>query len=177
MSGRGDLRGALVGAAIAGVFGALWALWGASGLAAPASTIVRVAGILLGLAVVVEALRGVRTAPRSGGDGSMFRTPRYRLIVLGEVIALVVGGVVLGRVGLPQYVCPWVALVVGAHFLAFGRAFWRGFYLIGLAFVGAALVGTVVGLVGGAPGAVIATTALISSASLLVAGGRTVVRA
>jgi hypothetical protein len=45
------------------------------------------------------------------------------------------------------------------------------------ALVGAAVVGTIVGLVGGAPGAVIATTALISSASLLVAGGRTVVRA
>jgi hypothetical protein len=58
MSGRGDLRGALVGAAIAGVFGALWALWGASGLAAPASTIVRVAGIVLGLAVVGAALVG-----------------------------------------------------------------------------------------------------------------------
>jgi hypothetical protein len=47
-----------VGAAIAGVFGALWALWGASGLAAPASTIVRVAGIVLGLAFVGAALVG-----------------------------------------------------------------------------------------------------------------------
>jgi hypothetical protein len=48
----------------------------------------------------------------------------YRVVVTAEVLAVVVGVVVLRRLGLGLAVLPWVAVVVGAHFVALGRL-WR----------------------------------------------------
>jgi hypothetical protein len=160
---------------IAGVFGAMWTLWGASGLGEPAALVVRLVGIVIGAGLIAGSVRAVRKVPGTPEPGSMFSDTRYRLVVVAEVVAIVVGGLLLNATGNPQYVCPWVALVVGAHFLLFGRIFWAGFALLGAALVGAALLGTILGLVTGDRGVVVATTALISAAALFAAGGRTLV--
>ncbi len=158
---------------IAGVFGAMWTLWGASGLGDPAALIVRLVGIVIGAALIAGSIRAVRKIPGAAEPGSMFTDTRYRIVVVAEVVAIVVGGLLLNATGNPQYVCPWVAFVVGAHFLLFGRIFWAGFAVLGAALVGAALLGTVLGLTTGDRGVVVATTALISAAALFASGGRT----
>lgn len=170
---EGDVRGALVGAMIAGVFGAMWTLWGASGLGDPAALMVRLVGIVIGAGLIAGSIRAVRKVPGTPEPGSMFSDTRYRVIVVAEVVAIVVGGLLLNATGYPQYVCPWVAFVVGAHFLLFGRIFWAGFAVLGGALVGAAVLGTVLGLITGDRGIVVATTALLSAAALFAAGGRT----
>jgi hypothetical protein len=71
----------------------------------------------------------------------------------------------------------WVAVIVGAHFLLFGRAFWAGFYLIGSVLLAGGLVGLVIGLAGGSPADIRIVTGLIAAADLLVASARTVVYA
>lgn len=59
--------------------------------------------------------------------------------------------------------------MVGVHFLGFGKLFTPMFYWVGVAFVGAAVAGTVAGLVSGARGDVEATTGLLAAASLFAA--------
>ncbi len=166
-------RQALLGAAIAGGFGGLWAVWGASGLHGSARMVVSVVGVVLGLAVVVPALVVARRATTEDGR-SMFTSRTYRVTVALEVVALVVGNVLLGRAGLNAYIVAWTAFVVGVHFLAFGRAFDRVFTAIGGLMVGAAVVGVVVGLAGAGDGAVVLVAGLLSAAILLGAGARTV---
>jgi hypothetical protein len=171
-------RQALVGAGIAGFFGGLWAVWGAGGLDGAARVALVVVGVVLGLGVTVSALvLAARARPHVGGDGSMFASRAYRLIVVAEVVAIVVGNVLLGRAGLGAYVIAWTAFVVGVHFLAFGRAFDRVFTAIGALMVVAAVVGAVVGVVGGGDDAVLLITGLASAVVLLSAGARTVVGA
>ncbi len=169
----GPLRPALIGALISGFFGALWALWGAGGFDGAARVAIQVAGVVLGLAVVVPALVLALRA-RSDPSGSMFAGRSYRVIVAMEVVALVVGNVLLGRTGLGAYVIAWTAFVVGVHFLAFGRAFDRVFTVIGALMIAAAVLGTVLGVAGGGDGVVLAVTGLISAVVLLGAGARTV---
>jgi hypothetical protein len=156
---------------IAGVFGVMWTLWGASGLDEQAALIVRIVGIVIGAALIAGSIRAVRRIPGTAASGSMFSDTRYRIVVVAEVVAIVAGGMLLNATGNPQYVCPWVAFVVGAHFLLFGRIFWAGFTLLGAALVGAAVLGTILGVVTGDRGTVIATTALVSAAAMFASGG------
>jgi hypothetical protein len=168
-------RPALVGAAIAGFFGGLWAVWGAGGLDGPARVALIVAGVVLGLGVAVAALvLAARARPDVAGSGSMFARRSYRLIVAAEVVAIVVGNVLLGRAGLGAYVIAWTAFVVGVHFLAFGRMFDRVFTVIGALMVAAAVIGAVVGATGGGDDAVLLITGLASAVVLLGAGARSV---
>ena len=160
---------------IAGVFGVMWTLWGASGLDEPAALVVRLVGIVIGVGLVAGSIRAVRRFPGTPGSGSLFSDTRYRIIVVAEVVAIAAGGIVLNATGNPQYVCPWVAPVVGIHFLVFGRIFWAGFALLGAVLVGAAVLGTALGLVTGDGGIVIATTALITAAAMFASGGRTLI--
>lgn len=57
----------------------------------------------------------------------MFSSGAYRLIVALEVLVLICGNLLLGVIGHREYIVAWVAAVVGAHFLAFGRQSWAGF--------------------------------------------------
>jgi hypothetical protein len=171
------LRSALVGAAISDLIGAAWTVWGASGLPGAAAAIVAAAGVAVGLGMFAWTARLWRSAPRENGSPSMFSSRAYRLIVAGEVVALVGGNAALGALGEREYIVAWVAAVVGAHFLAFGRLFWAGFYWLGAALITAALAGTIVGLAGGGSGGVRATSGLLAAASLFLAGARTAVRA
>lgn len=168
-------RGALVGSAISGFFGGLWVVWGASGFSGVLDAVVVVLGIVLGLAVLVGALLAARRAPVEGGT-VMFASRSYRIIVVIEVVAIIVGNILLGRLGAGDYIIAWTAFVVGVHFLAFGRVFDPSFTAMGGALIGAAVLGVVAGLVG-TGAAVLVVTGLLSGAVLLVAGGRRVVEA
>jgi hypothetical protein len=173
-----NIKGALVGAMISGGFGLAWSLWGASGLSGAASTAVRVAGIALGVFIVLWSAYLWRRAPGEGaGSGTMFSSGAYRLIVALEVLVLIGGNLLLGVIGHREYVIAWVATVVGFHFLAFGRQFWAGFYGLGAALIAAGIVGAMVGLAGGRAGAIRGTAGLIAAASLFVAGTATIVNA
>ena len=165
---------------IAGGFGIAWALWGASGLTGGPATAVRVGGFVIGVLVFAGSAllqRPARRAARGEGSGSLLYSRGYRLVVAWEVIALVGGGALLGVTGHSQYTVAWFAGVVGAHFVAFGRLFWVGFYWLGAALLAAALAGAVVGFAGGGAGAIRAVSALIAAASLFAAGGWTVLAA
>jgi hypothetical protein len=173
-----NVRGALVGAMISGGFGLAWSLWGASGLPGAASTIVRIAGIVLGSLIILWCAYLWRGAPAgASGSGEMFSTGAYRLIVALEVLALVCGNLLLGAIGHSEYIIAWVATVVGIHFLGFGRQFWIGFYWLGAALIAAGIVGTIVGLVSDSANAIKGAAGLIAAASLFVAAGSTIVTA
>jgi hypothetical protein len=136
---------------------------------------VRIAGVAIGAVIVACALWRRRTlgtdeaGPRPGSV-SMFRSRGYRLWVLAEVVALVLGNAILGATGHSEYVPAGTALVVGLHFLAFGRLFVAMFYWVGAAFVVAAVAGAATGAADGTRQAVEASTGLIAAASLFVAG-------
>jgi hypothetical protein len=172
---RGVDREALIGVAVAGGFGIGWAFWAASGLSGGAAAVVRIAGVVIGVIIVAAALFR-RTAARPSESASssasepMFRSRGYRVSVAAELIALVVGNVVLGATGHSAYVAAWTALVVGVHFLGFGRLFAPVFYWLGAAFIAAAIAGAAVGAAGGTRQAVEASTGLIAAGSLFVGG-------
>jgi hypothetical protein len=107
----------------------------------------------------------------------MFSSPRYLLVVALEILAIGGGNALLGSTGLSEYVAAWVATVIGLHFVAFGRLFWLGFYVLGAALIAAGAAGATVGLADGGPDAISATSGLIAAASLFVAGGWTVISA
>ncbi len=173
-SGPRPTRAALVGSAISAAFGAMWAAWGAGGL--PAGRLaVTVVGIALGAAVVAAAVAVRGRVPSARGvpadqGGSFFSARGYRITVVLEVVAIVAGNAALGATGLGAYVIAWTALVVGVHFVAFGRMFAGFFHVVGGALVVAAAAGAAAGLAGGGPDAVQAVTGLLSAAVLLVAG-------
>ena len=172
---RGVDREALIGVAIAGGFGIAWAFWAASGLSGDAAAVVRIAGVVIGVVIVAAALfRRTTTGPSeaapSGGSESMFRSRGYRVWVAAELIALVVGNVLLGASDHSAYVAAWTALVVGVHFIGFGRLFAPVFYWVGVAFIAAAITGAAVGAAGGTKQAVEASTGLIAAVSLFAAG-------
>lgn len=179
-------RGALVGAMISGLFGLAWIEWGASGLPGVASTITRVAGIVVGLIIVAWSVWLRRStgghgeesrAPSPEGGGSLFSSPAYRIVVALEVIALFGGGALLHATGHSEFTSAWFATVVGVHFLAFGRLFWAGFYWLGIALIVAGIAGATVGVAGGGLAGIEAVAGLVSGASLFAAGGWTIARA
>jgi hypothetical protein len=87
------------------------------------------------------------------------------------------GGAVLSAIEKTAYTIVWFALVVGAHFLWFGREFWGGFHVIGSLLIGGALAGAPTGLGGGSAGGIRAVTGLTAAAVLFLAGAWTVVGA
>jgi hypothetical protein len=171
--------GALVGAMVAGGFGAAWSLWAATGLPATAAAVARIAGVAIAVAIVAGGVVLHRfSTPRPAPDeGSMFSSTPYRVTVALEVAALVGGNLLLNGTGHQKYVIAWVAAVVGIHFLAFGRLFWTGFYWLGAALVTSGAIAAIVGLSGGGADAVTALCGLLTAGSLFVAGASTLVRA
>jgi hypothetical protein len=157
---------------ISGGFGLAWAQWGASGLAGLAAVAIRVAGIVLGLAIIVGAARLLPSSSEVPANHrvSMFGSRAYRVIVGIEVVALFGGGAILGATGHSAYVAAWFAAVVGAHFLAFGRLFAPFFSALGLLLVAGGVAGAAVGLAGGGRDDITAVASLVAAASLLTAG-------
>ncbi len=114
---RVPTRRPLLTALVLGVFAAVWLSWG--GGEAPASWDVplRVAGWLaVAVAVVAGVLLLRRGRTDNGPDPSTSR--RYGRVVLVSYLVIAFGTVALLVAGLAEYVAPWVAFVVGAHFWA-----------------------------------------------------------
>lgn len=168
-------RDALIGIVIAGGFGIGWSLWAASGLSGGEAAAVRIAGVIIGAAVIAGALVRTRDAgparpAPSTGAGSMFGSRGYLAWVAAELIALVAGNAILGATGHGAYVAAWTAFIVGVHFIGFGQLFAAMFYWLGAAFLAAAVVGAAVGAATGTGQAVEASTGLIAAAILFTAG-------
>ncbi len=107
----------------------------------------------------------------------MLSSPAYRRIVAVEVIALFGGAAILSATGATAYNIAWFALIVGVHFLFFGRAFWAGFHVIGVVLMVGALAGAVTGLGGGSAAEIRAVTGLTAAADLFAASAWTVLNA
>ena len=69
--------------------------------------------------------------------------------------------------GASEYIVAWVAIVVGVHFLAFGRFISAFYYPLGALVTAGGIAGIAVGVAGGSAGAVEATAGLTAAASLL----------
>jgi hypothetical protein len=125
--------------------------------------------VLVALVLRRRGGAGVDAAERVG-DGSGMYGRGYRAVVAAEVVAVVAGVVVLGRLGLGLAVLPWVAFVVGVHFVALGRI-WRQPSLVAVGAVVAVAGGVGFALaLAGAPDPAIAVTAGIVPGAALLAG-------
>jgi hypothetical protein len=95
-------------------------------------------------------LRPVDGARSDGAPEAELFGGRWRLIVAGEVLALVAGFAVLWAMGAPREAyLPWTVLVAGLRFVAFrlagvwtGRIAWTAAALTALGFAGLVLAGT-----------------------------------
>lgn len=161
-----------VGDLVGAFFGTLFVVLDA-GLLGPVGHVVAALVALACAATVVAAfLRRRRTTDTAG----MFpMTGSYRVIVAIEVVALFGGTAVLGRLA-PQLSVPWVVLVVGVHFLALAR-WWlagaRPFAVLGAVLTAIALVGGVVGVLGGPGSAPLAAFVAGVGAGVVMLGGTT----
>lgn len=171
-------RDALVGVAVGAIFGVAWVFWGSGGLSSPLPLVLRVVAVVVGVTLLARMVMLLRIAPpgAGAGGGSMFASRSYRLIVLAELVALFAGNIVLQTVGLPQYVICWTAIVVGVHFLGFGRVFQPRFYTVGAVVLGIGVVGVLVGLIGGSAVVVAAITGLGCGAYFLAGSSSTLLR-
>jgi len=160
-------RGVLTGCIIAAAFGTAWAGWGATGLPAAARGAVQAAGSVAGVIIIGRAVRLRRTAPEPAT--SMFRSRQFWLVVAAEAAAIAAGLIVLAVAGVREYAAAWVAVVVGVHFLAFGRFISAFYYPLGALVTAGGIAGIVVGVAGGSAGAVEATAGLTAAACLLSA--------
>jgi hypothetical protein len=163
-------RAAYVGITIAAIFGVGWAQWAASGLGGVVGVIVRIVSVVLAVVLIVAAARRARQAPRT--TRSLFSSRTYWIVVAVEVVLLFVGAFLLQTLALPVFVAPWIAFIVGVHFLMFGRFFQRSFYWVGGAIVVAGIVGFALGIVGLGANAVVAVTGLVVAAVLFLAAAR-----
>jgi hypothetical protein len=136
LSGRG--LGALIGA----IAGLVFILINAGALPRGWSLGLRGAGTTLFVAVLwVSVLRRDGEHP----DQPSPTAPAWRVywsMVAFEVVLLTVGVHVLTRLGRPELTVPWVALIVGVHFLPFARAFGAAvFRVLGLVLIVLAALG------------------------------------
>jgi hypothetical protein len=110
-------RDAAMTAAIFGFFSAAWFGWAQEHPPPPGWRPWLVAGSVAGLLVAVAG--GIR-AWRIWSTGTVFdadTSPIFGLIVLFEVLLAGIGAFLLSRRGRRELVAPWVAVVVGLHFL------------------------------------------------------------
>jgi hypothetical protein len=167
-------RGVLTGCIIAAAFGIAWTVSGASGLPGAAQGAVVAVGIVTGVIIIGRAVRLRRTAPEP--TASMFTSRRYRLVVAAEAVAIAAGLAGLAVAGAREYIAAWVAIVVGAHFLAFGRFISAFYYPLGAIVTAGGIAGIMVGVAGGSASAVAATAGLTAAASLLAGSAARVFR-
>lgn len=169
-----DVRGSsglLTGSMVALSFGTVFVLVNSGGPPSPWPTVIRVAGILTAVALLIGVLR-VRRLATAGrpGDVNGLVDRRYWYAVAGEVVALFGGLYVINQVlEAPELAVAWVAVVVGVHFFPLAWAWRMPMYH----WLGAAM--TLLGLAGflahalGASDAVVALIAGVGSGAALYA--------
>ena len=165
-----DARGALIGALVMAGFAIAWVAWGGGALSGSAATAVTVGGLVVGVLLIVAAVRQLRRSPPGSGT-SMVGSRRYWTLVGAEAIAIAAGAAILGRSDHARYIAAWVAAVVGAHFVAFGRMFWGGFFVVGAVMLAGAAAALALGLAGAGDDVVIPVAALVVAADLFAASG------
>lgn len=168
----------LIAAVIEAVAGVAWIESGMVNLAGKAWIAVRVIAGVIGVVLLARSIR-LRRA-HNGDPGvagpSMFASRGYRFVVAAEVLAMAAGGVALGLTHQGGYLIAWFALVVGVHFLGFGKLFARRFYLLGTALIVGAAAGLVVGVAGGVIETAQALTGFICGVSLFAMSAFTLVQ-
>ncbi len=160
-------RDVLTASVVSAAFGVAWALFGASGLPAGAQAAVRGLGIVIGVVIIVRAMRLRRSAPVPAMPG--FRSRQYRTVVAAEVAALIAGLIALALTGNGKYLAAWFAVVVGVHFVAFGRFFSRMYYALGAVVTAGGVAAAIAGVAGASAAQIGATAGLVAAASLFTA--------
>src|SRR5688572_24215847 len=124
MTGNGRPDGLVIGSLIAISFGTAFVMVNSGGLPAPWPLVIRAAGAVVAVGLVVALFRTARTAQPVAARGG-FSDRRYWLIVAAEVVALFGGLAVINQVlEAPDVSVAWIAVVVGSHFFALAWA-WR----------------------------------------------------
>jgi hypothetical protein len=117
--------GMVVGSVIALIFGTVFVEVNCGGLPGSWPLAVRIAGVVVAVGLLVAVLRTARGGAAGGVPGGGFADRRYWNIVGVEGLALFGGLVVINAVfDRPEFAVPWIALVVGVHFVVLGKA-WR----------------------------------------------------
>ncbi|WP_433824662.1 hypothetical protein ACQP2E_21200 [Actinoplanes sp. CA-015351] len=118
--------GLVTGCLVAISFGTVFIMVNSGGLASPWPLVIRLAGVIAAVALLVALFRTARTGvAATDPDVRGFTDRRYWLVVVIEVIALFGGLYVINSVlELPEVSIAWVATVVGVHFFALAWA-WR----------------------------------------------------
>lgn len=163
----GMATGLLVGV----VFGTVFIQANSGGLPGSWPLVVRIAGAV----VAAVLLAGVIWVARRGSvEGEVpaggFLGRRYWNIVGLEALALFGGLIVINRVfGQPELAVPWIALVVGVHFIVLARAWRIGLYhWLGVAQTVLGLAGFVLAVAGAALSTVNLVAGVLSGVALYV---------
>jgi hypothetical protein len=153
-------RGLVTGSMIAISFGTVFVMVNSGGLPAPWPTLIRAAGALAALGLLIALFATARKAgppeQTAAVTGKGFMDRRYRLIVAAEAAALFGGLYVInGVLKKPDVAVAWVAVVVGVHFFGLASA-WRMplFHWLGAAMTALGLIGFLVHGLGGSAAAV-----------------------
>ncbi|ODU02868.1 MAG: hypothetical protein ABS81_16170 [Pseudonocardia sp. SCN 72-86] len=153
------------------VFGLVFVIVNSGPLGSPASTVLRIAGVVVAavlLFVLQARLRGGSGVGMAGEGGAGF-TRGYWIVVAVEAVALF-GGLVLinGVFGHGEFGVAWVAVVVGVHFFGLG-AVWHApsLHVLGGVLTGLGILGAVLGLVTGSEAWIAGVAGVGSGAALL----------
>ncbi|MFX0593045.1 hypothetical protein [Melissospora conviva] len=171
---RTQPSGIVVGSMVAITFGAVFVLVNSAGLPGPWPLVIRAAGLVVAVMLLVGLVLVVRQAPPAAfvpAPGYMNR--RYWLILALEAVALFGGLAVINNVLHRTAVSvAWVALVVGVHF--FGLAWiWRMplYHWLGAAMTLLGLAGFLVYALGGTAATVGLVAGVGSGVALYAAVG------
>jgi hypothetical protein len=100
-----------IGAIVVAFFAVLWVAAGASNFSR------RWFGSLLALSILISAtIVLAATRVPFGRHSAGFNGRIYGIFVALEAVAILIGVVVINRVGAKQYLMPMIAFIVGAHF-------------------------------------------------------------
>jgi hypothetical protein len=167
-----DLARPLFGSMIGVVFGVVFFVANAGPFGTPGSIIVRVLGIVIGIALlirIVQARRKITVTPDALGFGR-----GYWFVVLGEVVLLFAGVLVINRVlHHSEASVAWVAVVVGVHFLVLARVWQEAlFTVLGGVMTALGIIGIVLAVTTDSAVAVAIVAGLGSGIALFAAASR-----
>ena len=142
------MSGAKVGSLLGAVGGLVFIVSNAGELQGAWPLVLRLVGIGTFVLVVSLVLRA--DVIGSGVAPTRAQMRGYGLTVLAEVLAIVVGSrVLVGGFDLPEATLPWVATVVGVHFVVFARIFNESiFAVLGIPMTVCGVVGVAMAVAG-----------------------------
>ena len=165
------MSGAKLGSMIGAVGGLVFIMSNSGALSGPWPVVLRVLGVIAFAAVVALVLRA--RVVGKGVEPSQGQLRAYGLTVLGEVAAIVIGNRILVAVfELPTATLPWVATVLGAHFLVFAKVFREPVFVwLGAAVTVCGVAGLLMAIAVVAPVAISVVAGVVPGTILLSAVG------